>query len=46
MGGITNETIWLITGISSGFGREMTQQLLAKGNTVIGTIRNQKKLPI
>ena len=31
---------WLITGVSSGFGNEMTRQLLAKGNKVIGTIRN------
>ncbi len=31
---------WLITGVSSGFGYEMTRQLLEKGDTVIGTIRN------
>ena len=30
---------WLITGVSSGFGLEMTKQLLAKGYTVIGTVR-------
>lgn len=30
---------WLITGVSSGFGLEMTKQLLAKGDTVIGTVR-------
>ena len=29
----------LITGVSSGFGLEMTKQLLAKGDTVIGTVR-------
>lgn len=33
---------WMITGVSSGFGLEMTKQLLAKGDTVIGTVR---KLP-
>jgi len=30
---------WLITGISSGFGRELTQQLLERGDQVIGTVR-------
>ncbi|MFD1670883.1 SDR family oxidoreductase [Agrilactobacillus yilanensis] len=35
---------WLITGISSGFGLAMTKQLLAAGNTVIGTVRNTKKI--
>ena len=35
---------WLITGVSSGFGNEMTKQLLEKGDTVIGTVRNTKKV--
>ncbi|USJ85848.1 SDR family oxidoreductase [Lactiplantibacillus pentosus] len=35
---------WLITGVSSGFGRAMTTQLLAAGNTVIGTVRNTAKV--
>ncbi|MEZ0091830.1 SDR family oxidoreductase [Streptacidiphilus sp. EB129] len=30
---------WFITGISSGFGREMTQQLLEGGDRVAGTVR-------
>jgi len=30
---------WFITGISSGFGREMTSQLLARGDRVFGTLR-------
>jgi NAD(P)-dependent dehydrogenase (short-subunit alcohol dehydrogenase family) len=30
---------WLITGVSTGFGREITTQLLDRGDTVIGTIR-------
>lgn len=34
--------VWLITGVSSGFGYNLTKQLLAKGETVIGTIRNDK----
>lgn len=35
---------WLITGVSSGFGRAMTAQLLAAGNIVIGTVRNTAKV--
>lgn len=30
---------WLITGINSGFGREMAEQLLARGDRVAGTVR-------
>jgi NAD(P)-dependent dehydrogenase (short-subunit alcohol dehydrogenase family) len=30
---------WLITGVNSGFGREMTEQLLARGDRVAGTVR-------
>jgi NAD(P)-dependent dehydrogenase (short-subunit alcohol dehydrogenase family) len=30
---------WFITGVSSGFGRRMTEQLLARGDRVTGTIR-------
>lgn len=32
--------IWLITGISRGFGRALTEALLARGDTVIGTTRD------
>ncbi len=35
---MTNKT-WFITGASSGFGREMTEQLLARGDRVAATIR-------
>lgn len=35
---------WLITGVSSGFGNEMTKQLLEKGDIVIGTVRNTNKV--
>jgi NAD(P)-dependent dehydrogenase (short-subunit alcohol dehydrogenase family) len=30
---------WFITGINSGFGRQMTEQLLARGDRVAGTVR-------
>ena len=35
---------WLITGVSSGFGYEMTKQLLENGDTVVGTVRNKDKV--
>lgn len=35
---------WLITGVSSGFGYEMTKQLLEKGDTVVGTVRSTEKV--
>jgi NAD(P)-dependent dehydrogenase (short-subunit alcohol dehydrogenase family) len=30
---------WFITGVSSGFGRELATQLLGRGDTVVGTVR-------
>jgi NAD(P)-dependent dehydrogenase (short-subunit alcohol dehydrogenase family) len=30
---------WLITGVSTGFGRHLTEQLLARGERVAGTVR-------
>lgn len=33
---------WMITGVSSGFGREMARQLLAQGDRVIGTVRKER----
>lgn len=35
---------WFITGVSSGFGYEMTKQLLERGDWVIGTVRNKDKV--
>ena len=35
---MTDQT-WLITGISGGFGRIMTEKLLARGDRVAGTLR-------
>ncbi|GAA4683116.1 SDR family oxidoreductase [Frondihabitans cladoniiphilus] len=31
---------WFITGVNSGFGRAMTEQLLERGDRVAGTVRN------
>ena len=30
---------WLITGVNSGFGRHMAEQLLGRGDRVAGTVR-------
>src|SRR5689334_15009188 len=30
---------WFITGVNSGFGRRMTEQLLERGDLVVGTVR-------
>ena len=35
---------WLITGVSSGFGRELTDQLLKRRDRVVGTVRDTGKV--
>jgi NAD(P)-dependent dehydrogenase (short-subunit alcohol dehydrogenase family) len=35
---------WFITGVSSGFGRELTRQLLECGDRVVGTVRDTGKV--
>lgn len=35
---------WIITGISSGFGRELTEQLLERGDQVTGIVRDSGKV--
>ena len=35
-------SIWFITGVSSGFGRALSEVLLEGGHTVAGTVRNEK----
>ncbi|MCM1368673.1 MAG: SDR family oxidoreductase [Roseburia sp.] len=35
---------WLMTGVSSGFGYELTKQLLECGDTVVGTVRDTSKV--
>ncbi len=35
---------WLITGVSSGFGRQLTEQILHRGEIVVGTVRDLAKV--
>ena len=39
-----SKRIWLITGISSGFGRHLTEQLLDRGERVVGTARRPESV--
>ena len=41
---MNNQRVWFITGASSGFGLEMTKQLLTNGNKVAATSRNKGKI--
>jgi NAD(P)-dependent dehydrogenase (short-subunit alcohol dehydrogenase family) len=44
MSKITKQSIWFITGCSTGFGRELAKQLLARGNSVVVTARSTQAL--
>ena len=39
-----SQRTWFITGVSSGFGCELTKQLLAQGDCVVGTVRDTRKV--
>lgn len=39
-----SQRTWFITGASSGFGRQLTDQLLKRGDRVIGTVRDTGKV--
>jgi len=39
-----SQRTWFITGVSSGFGRELTAQLLTHGDRVVGTVRDKSKV--
>lgn len=36
--------LWLITGVSSGFGRELARQVLDRGDRVVGTLRQSAQV--
>jgi NAD(P)-dependent dehydrogenase (short-subunit alcohol dehydrogenase family) len=40
----TRSTTWFVTGASRGFGRELTEQLLARGHRVAATLRRAEQL--
>jgi NAD(P)-dependent dehydrogenase (short-subunit alcohol dehydrogenase family) len=35
---------WFITGVSSGFGRELAEQILQQGDRLVGTVRSTSKV--
>jgi len=39
-----SQRTWFITGVSSGFGRQLTDQLLEHGDSVVGTVRDTGKV--
>lgn len=39
-----SQRTWFITGVSSGFGRQLADQLLERGECVIGTVRDTGKI--
>jgi NAD(P)-dependent dehydrogenase (short-subunit alcohol dehydrogenase family) len=39
-----SQRTWFITGVSSGFGRQLTDQLLKRGDSVVGTVRDTGKV--
>lgn len=41
---MTEQKIWLITGISSGFGRCLAEEVIKAGDIVIGTLRKQEQV--
>jgi NAD(P)-dependent dehydrogenase (short-subunit alcohol dehydrogenase family) len=40
----STQKVWFITGASTGFGRELTQQLLTRGDTVVATARKPEQI--
>lgn len=41
---VHREKVWIITGVSSGFGRSLLEKVAEKGHTVIGTVRNENQV--
>jgi NAD(P)-dependent dehydrogenase (short-subunit alcohol dehydrogenase family) len=40
----TSPSVWFITGVSSGFGRSLAEAVLARGDKVVGTVRNDAQI--
>ncbi|MGF6660307.1 NAD(P)-dependent dehydrogenase (short-subunit alcohol dehydrogenase family) [Paraburkholderia atlantica] len=40
----TSPAVWFITGVSSGFGRSLAEAVLARGDKVVGTVRNDTQI--
>ena len=40
----TNPAVWFITGVSSGFGHSLAEAILARGDSVVGTVRNDAQI--
>jgi NAD(P)-dependent dehydrogenase (short-subunit alcohol dehydrogenase family) len=38
-----NQNVWLVTGVSTGLGREIAKVAAEKGNIVVGTLRNENQ---
>ncbi|GAA4114082.1 oxidoreductase [Aquimarina addita] len=38
------ENVWFITGVSSGFGKQIAKEVLDKGDIVVGTFRKQEQV--
>lgn len=41
-----NQKIWLVTGVSSGFGKELVRAISEAGDIAVGTVRKQEQLAI
>lgn len=39
-----SQRTWFITGVSSGFGRQLTDRLLGRSDCVVGTVRDTGKV--
>ena len=40
---MSEKRVWFITGSSTGFGRELAEEVLEQGGRVVATARNRKR---